>query len=60
MDQGTKIVQLFLPAYSPNLNLIEHLWKFLRKKVINTGFYRSKEMFRKAGMNFFARIDEYE
>ena len=30
------------------------------KKVINTGFYRSKEMFRKAAMNFFARIDEYE
>ena len=45
--KGTKIVQLFLPAYSPNLNLIERLWKFLRKKVINTGFYQSKEMFRK-------------
>ena len=24
---------LFLPPYSPNLNLIEHFWKFLRKKV---------------------------
>ena len=23
---------VFLPAYSPNLNLIERLWKFLRKK----------------------------
>ena len=58
--KGTKIVQLFLPAYSPNLNLIKRLWKFLRKKVINTGFYQSKEMFRKAVMNFFARIDEYK
>lgn len=58
--KGTKIVQLFLPAYSPNLNLIERLWKFLRKKVINTGFYQSKEMFRKAVMNFFARIDGYK
>lgn len=56
MDQGTKIVQLFLPAYSPNLNLIERLWKFLRKKVINTGFYRSKEMFRKAAMNFLPEL----
>jgi transposase len=24
----------FLPAYSPNLNLIERLWKFLRKHAL--------------------------
>ena len=24
-----------LPAYSPNLNLIERLWKFLRKKALS-------------------------
>ena len=24
-----------VPAYSPNLNLIERLWKFLRKKALN-------------------------
>jgi transposase len=26
---------VFLPAYSPNLNLIERLWRFLRKKALN-------------------------
>jgi transposase len=26
---------VFLPAYSPNLNLIERLWKFLRKTALN-------------------------
>ena len=26
---------VFLPAYSPNLNLIERLWKFLRKGALN-------------------------
>src|SRR3954463_1357505 len=26
---------VFLPAYSPNLNLIERLWKFLRKEALN-------------------------
>ncbi|MDR1675454.1 MAG: transposase [Tannerella sp.] len=44
--EGTGIRQIFLPAYSPNLNLIERLWRFLRKKVINTDFYRTKELFR--------------
>lgn len=54
--EETKIKQIFLPPYSPNLNLIERLWKFLRKKVINTGFYRSKEEFRQAIKRFFDNI----
>ena len=28
----TIIEPIFLPPYSPNLNIIERLWKFLRKK----------------------------
>ena len=58
--KGTKIKQIFLPPYSPNLNLIERLWKFLRKKVINTGFYRTKEQFRQAIATFFAYIGKYQ
>jgi transposase len=30
----SKIKQIFLPPYSPNLNLIERLWKFMKKKII--------------------------
>jgi transposase len=58
--KGTKIVPIFLPPYSPNLNLIERLWKFLRKKVINTGFFRTKGEFRKAVLNFFDNIGKYK
>lgn len=57
--ESNRIKQIFLPPYSPNLNLIERLWKFLRKKVINTGFYRNKADFRLAIKNFFAGIGEY-
>lgn len=57
--EGTKIKQIFLPPYSPNLNLIERLWKFLRKKVINTGFYRSKAEFQRAIKQFFANIGDF-
>jgi transposase len=32
--QGVEFVLEFLPAYSPNLNLIERLWKFLRKHAL--------------------------
>ena len=29
------ICQVFLPPYSPNLNLIERLWKYLCQKISN-------------------------
>jgi len=58
--ENTKIVQEFLPPYSPNLNLIERLWRFLRKKVIDTKFYRTKAEFREAINDFFDNISDYK
>lgn len=57
---NTKITQVFLPPYSPNLNLIERLWKFMRKKVIDPVFYRTKEEFRANILSFFQNIAQYE
>jgi transposase len=57
---GTEIKQIFLPPYSPDLNLIEQLWRFLRKKVINTHFYRTKDLFKKAVRIFFENISDYK
>lgn len=36
---------LFLPPYSPNLNLIERLWKFVKKKVLYNQFYPDFHLF---------------
>ncbi len=38
---------LFLPAYSPNLNLIERLWKFVKKRVLSSRYYATFADFRK-------------
>lgn len=54
-----RLVQVFLPPYSPNLNLIERLWKFLRQKIINTAFYRTKGQFKAAVLDFFDRLPEF-
>jgi len=32
---------LFLPSYSPNLNLIERLWKFVKKAALNSRYHGS-------------------
>jgi transposase len=36
---------IFLPSYSPNLNLIERYWKFLKKKCLYNQFYSDFESF---------------
>lgn len=54
-----KIKLIFLPPYSPNLNLIERLWKFLKKKVRTNNYYDTFEKFFKAVCDFFKDIDQY-
>jgi transposase len=46
--EGFMITLIYLPPYSPNLNLIERLWKFLRKKTIHTHYYETFAEFRQA------------
>ena len=38
----------FLPAYSPNLNLIERLWKFVRKQCLYSHYYADFAPFKTA------------
>ena len=51
-------IQVFLPPYSPNRTLIERLRKYLRQKIINPIFYRTKGQFKTAVLGFFDRLDE--
>jgi transposase len=39
---------LYLPGYSPNLNLIERLWRFVRKESLNSTYYEAFEQFTTA------------
>ena len=39
---------LYLPSYSPNLNLIERLWKFVKKQCLYSKYYESFSLFKSA------------
>lgn len=39
---------LYLPPYSPNLNLIERLWKFIKKKCLYSIYYADFDAFKHA------------
>lgn len=60
MQKNQRIQLLFLPAYSPNLNLIERLWKFFKKKVVYNSYYEDFEYFRRCCINFFKKIEKYK
>ena len=56
----SKIELVFLPPYSPNLNLIERLWKYFRKIVLYNEYYETFDEFRKACKSFFRQIKRYK
>ena len=39
---------VFLPPYSPNLNLIERLWKYIKKEIISNHYFESAQTFHQA------------
>lgn len=43
-----EIELLFLPSYSPNLNLIERLWRFVKKECLYSKYYEKFTYFKAA------------
>ncbi|APJ04941.1 transposase [Silvanigrella aquatica] len=42
---------IFLPPYSPNLNIIERYWKYVKKKCLNSKYHMSFFLFKEAIKN---------
>lgn len=57
---NSKIQLKFLPPYSPNLNLIERLWKFMKKKTLYNQYYEKFDKFKEAILGFFQHIEQYK
>jgi len=45
-----------LPPYSPNLNLIERLWKLFRKDTMNNKYHETFAAFKKEATRFFKSL----
>ena len=58
--KDSKIELIFLPPYSPNLNLIERFWKFFKKKVLYHQYYETYKEFRAACKKFFRQAKSYK
>ena len=59
IENSSKLEVRFLPPYSPNLNLIERVWRFFKKKILYNQFYPSFQEFKKACGDFFTYLPNY-
>ena len=49
---------IYLPPYSPNLNLIERLWRYFKKEVMKNRYYANYTDFENAVETFFNEFDK--
>ena len=50
---------LYLPGYSPNLNLIERLWRFVRKQSLDSIYYEDLRDSRLRSISAWAICPQY-
>ena len=58
--EDKRIEIIWLPTYAPNLNLIERLWKLMKKKVLKNKFHGTAKGFREKVEEFFRNITDYK
>jgi transposase len=49
----------FLPSYSPNLNLIERFWRFVKERLVKNTYYEKYKTFRANVFRFLNHVDRY-
>jgi len=49
----------FLPPYAPNSNLIEHLWRFVKDKLVINTYYEKYKTFRAKVFQLLNHMDQY-
>jgi transposase len=58
--ENNRVELIFLPSYSPHLNLIERLWKFYKKKILYDKYYETFKEFKQTTKMFFENIEYYQ
>ncbi len=56
----TRFKRIFLPPYSPNLNIIERLWRFFHQKITNNTYFESFKEFKETTLKFFENLKQYQ
>lgn len=55
-----RIKLIYLPPYSPNLNLIERLWLLFKREQLTNHYYSTFKEFKTSALSFFQDIHLYQ
>jgi transposase len=58
LAEELNIELLFLPPYSPNLNLIERLWKLVKNECLYSKYYENFALFQNAIQTFLTTMNQ--
>ena len=58
LEKNPRLTLMFLPPYSPKLNLIEGLWGWLKNEVINNAFFSKVDEIQQAVRWFINYVNE--
>jgi transposase len=60
LSENERINLVFLPSYSPELNLIERVWKYFKKNILYNKYYATLQEFRETAQKFFRNIGQHK
>ncbi len=60
LEKHPKINCRFLPAYAPNLNLIERFWRFVKDKLVKNKYFEKYKTFRCHVFRLLNHIPDYK
>ena len=59
LKNNNMIQLIFLPAYAPNLNLIERFWKYAKEHLVKNIYYKEYKMFRAKVFQFLNNTEDH-
>ena len=60
LKKHPKICCRFLPAYAPNLNLIERFWRFVKGKLVKNKYFEKYKTFRCQVFRLLNHVSDYK
>ncbi|QSB48062.1 transposase [Parageobacillus toebii] len=58
-ENEERLTLVFLPPYSPNLNLVERIWGWMKESVIANRFHANRKELRESIVSFLEHLAQF-
>ncbi|MEW9576056.1 transposase [Bacillus toyonensis] len=54
-----RLIRIFLPPYSPNLSVLERIWKWLKESAISNRFHAPQKNIKSSVLSFLKHLFQF-